>query len=249
VEPECKVRLEVFEGPLDLLLHLITKNKLDITDIPISLVTNQYLEYLELLKALNIEVAAEYLLMAATLIHIKSRMLLPQKESETDDDEDPRLQITIALTELKRAKELADRLNLCPILGRDVFINEKPPLESKAQEADEGEQLLDVNIIQLVEAFRRVLKGGNLPRTIEIEQARIKLSDRIKDIEQLVKARGRLSFFSLFPDTMERMVVIVTFLAILELAKRGLIRVFQTNDDSDIIIVARAKAPRQKVEV
>ncbi len=239
MEPECKVRLEVFEGPLDLLLHLITKNKLDITDIPISLVTNQYLEYLELLKALDIEVAAEYLLMAATLIHIKSRMLLPQKESETDDDEDPRLQITIALNELKRAKELADKLNACPMLGRDVFIREFHKPESDKEKAEE--QGIDtMNVILLVEAFRKVIKGGNLPRTIEIEQARVKLSDRIKELEELIRNKKRLSFFGLFPEKMERMIIIVTFLAILELAKRGLIRIFQTSEGSDIIIVERS---------
>ncbi len=239
MEPECKVRLDVFEGPLDLLLHLITRNRLDITDIPISLVTNQYLEYLELLQALDIEVAAEYLLMAATLIQIKSRMLLPAQRPQDMDEEDPRLQITVALQELKKAKELADRLNECPMLGRDVFLC--PGEAQNIREGLEGEktECLNVSVFELVEALRRLLKEQGLPRTIEIERARVRLSERIKEIEEVIAERGRLTFFSLFEEKMERRLVIVTFLAILELSKRGIIRLFQKAHDADIVLIRR----------
>ncbi len=239
MEPECKVRLDVFEGPLDLLLHLITRNRLDITDIPISLVTNQYLEYLELLQALDIEVAAEYLLMAATLIQIKSRMLLPAQRPQEMDEEDPRLQITVALQELKKAKELADRLNECPMLGRDVFLC--PGEAQNIRECLEGEKTegLNVSVFELVEALRRLLKEKGLPRTIEIERARVRLSERIEEIEKIIIERGNLSFFSLFDEGMERRLVIVTFLAILELSKRGIIRLFQKAHDADIVLIRR----------
>ncbi len=237
MEPECKVRLDVFEGPLDLLLHLITRNRLDITDIPISLVTNQYLEYLELLKALDIEVAAEYLLMAATLIQIKSRMLLPAQRPQEMDEDDPRLQITVALQELKKAKELADRLNECPMLGRDVFLC--PGESQNIQEGLEEIEVLNVSVFELVEALRRLLKEKGLPRTIEIERARVRLSERIKEIEKIVTEKGRLSFFSLFDEKMDRRLVIVTFLAILELSKRGIIRLFQKIHHGDIVLIRR----------
>jgi len=243
VEPECKVRLDVFEGPLDLLLHLITRNRLDITDIPISLVTNQYLEYLELLQALDIEVAAEYLLMAATLIQIKSRMLLPAQRLQDMEEEDPRLQITVALQELKKAKELADRLNERPMLGRDVFLypGESPNIQAQniREGLDEETGVANLSVFELVEALRRLLKEKGLPRTIEIERARVRLSERIKEIEQIITERGKLSFFSLFEEKMERRFVIVTFLAILELSKRGVIRLFQKRHNADIVLIRR----------
>ena len=239
MEPQCRVRLDIFEGPLDLLLHLITKNRLDITDIPIHLVTNQYLEYLEFLKALDIEVAAEYLLMATTLIQIKSRMLLPKRQDLLQEDqEDPRLEITIALKELKKAKELADKLDSRPILGRDVFQNNKRlPDQSKGEK--QTEELVSISVFELVEAFKRLLKKGGLPRTIEIERARIKLSHRIRQIETVLQARKRISFFDLIQGKIERFSIIITFLAILELSKKGKIRLFQQRDDSDIIIIRR----------
>ena len=241
MEPKCTVRLDIFEGPLDLLLHLINKNKLDITNIPISVVTTQYVQYLELLQALNIEVAAEYLLMAATLIHIKSKMLLPQRLEPESDEEDPRLQITLALQELKKAKELADRLESRPILGRDVFVNEHESIGTH-QPAHHEKDLVSVSVFELVEAFKRLLKDAKIPRAIEIERARVRLSERIKQIEKQIALQKKLSFFELFSDKTERFFIIVTFLAILELSKRGVIRLFQKEGIDDIIIVRRVRA-------
>jgi len=238
VEPKCTVRLDIFEGPLDLLLHLITQNKLDITNIPISVVTTQYVQYLELLQALNIEVAAEYLLMAATLIHIKSRMLLPQRPEPESDEEDPRLQITLALQELKKAKELADRLESRPVLERDVFVNEPESNEPYHPE----KELVPVSVFELVDAFKRLLKDAQIPRTIEIEKARVRLSERIKQIEKQIAMQQKMSFFELFSGRTERFFIIVTFLAILELSKRGIIRLFQKEGLDDIIIVRRVGA-------
>jgi len=240
VEPECKVRLTIFEGPLDLLLHLINKNKLDIKDIPISLVTNQYLEYLTFLKALNIEVAAEYLVMAATLMHIKSRMLLPREQKgDLCEEDDPRLEITKALKELKKAKEYAQLLNSQPILGRDVFV--RPPVldELKGKMDQDNESFPEVNLIDLIDAFKTVLKGKPFPKTIEIERAKIALDKRVDEISKMLSDKKSISFFALFDREIDKILIIVTFLAILELAKRGVVRLFQQQEDSDILILKR----------
>lgn len=239
MEPECKVRLEQFEGPLDLLLHLINRNRLDITDIPISLVTTQYLQYLEFLKALNIDVAAEYLVMAATLMHIKSKMLLPRKEKDDSEFEDPRLEITNALKELQAAKSLSKGLYERPILGRDVFLKGIREDIKKLQE-EESSLNVSCNIIDLIEAFKRVLSSKELPRTIEIERARLSLSERMEEIERKITVSKRLSFFDLFDNKMERFLIIITFLAILELSKRGIIRLFQEERGGDIILLKRS---------
>ncbi len=239
MEPECKVRLERFEGPLDLLLHLINRNRLDITDIPISLVTTQYLQYLEFLKALNIDVAAEYLVMAATLMHIKSKMLLPRKEKDDSEFEDPRLEITNALKELQAAKRLSKGLYERPILGRDVFLRGIREDIKKLQEEESGLNV-SCNIIDLIEAFKRVLSSKELPRTIEIERARLSLSERMEEIERKITVSKRLSFFDLFDNKMERFLIIITFLAILELSKRGIIRLFQEERGGDIILLKRS---------
>ena len=239
MEPECKVRLEQFEGPLDLLLHLINRNRLDITDIPISLVTTQYLQYLEFLKALNIDVAAEYLVMAATLMHIKSKMLLPRKEKDDSEFEDPRLEITNALKELQAAKRLSKGLYERPILGRDVFLRGIREDIKKLQEEESGLNV-SCNIIDLIEAFKRVLSSKELPRTIEIERARLSLSERMEEIERKIIVSKRLSFFDLFDNKMERFLIVITFLAILELSKRGIIRLFQEERGGDIILLKRS---------
>ena len=246
MEPECKVRLEQFEGPLDLLLHLINRNRLDITDIPISLVTTQYLEYLEFLKALNIDVAAEYLVMAATLMHIKSKMLLPRVEKDDPELEDPRLEIVNALKELQAAKSLSIGLDERPVLERDVFQRGMGEDVQKLQGDDENLLNISCSIMDLIEAFRRVLSSKELPRTIEIERARLSLSERMEEIGRKINAAKRLSFFDLFDKRMERIIVIVTFLAILELSKRGIIRLFQEERGGDIILLKRAGGDRHR---
>src|SRR4030043_876703 len=149
---EYRVRLEIFEGPLDLLLHLIRKNEVDIFDIPIALITDQYLQYLDMMKALNINVAGDFLLMASTLVHIKSRMLLPERDKEGEEEEDPRMEITQPLMEYLRLKELAGELSERGLLARGGF---KPPLYPDSTSQFEGQEVqLDVNLFQLWVAFR-----------------------------------------------------------------------------------------------
>jgi len=249
LEPECNVTLEAFKGPLELLLHLIDRNKLDITDIPIALVTNQYLEYLELLHALDVVVAGEYLVMAATLLQIKSRMLLPRPEPP---DDDPRLEIIKPLQELAKLKGLADRLEEMPWLDRDVFTREiSPEFESfhdsefpDDEHADESAfPPVEADILDLINALRNVLGNSALPRSLEITRARATLAQRMEAVEKQLRTSDRTTLAELLSPDMDRYFLIVTFLALLELAKMSVIRIFQEAPGGDVIVVARACAP------
>ena len=150
-----EIKLDIFEGPLDLLLYLIRKNEIDIYNIPIALITEQYLEYLDLMRSLNLDLAGEYLVLAATLIHIKSRMLLPPVEGddETEEGEDPRAELVQQLLEYQAFKEAALNLEDRPLLERDVFTR-GAPLEEPAEAEEEEETMIEVGIFELVQAFR-----------------------------------------------------------------------------------------------
>lgn len=219
------VRLEMFEGPLDLLLHLIRKNEISITDIPIALITEQYLDYLKLMKELNLDGAGEYLLMASTLIHIKSKMLLPTSpEEEEEGGEDPRAELVRRLLEYQTYKEAATELERRPLLDRDVFIR-TVPLET---EEPEQEEKIDVNLFELLEAFRRVLERAKPEIFHEVMLEQITVEERIQDILSLLQRENRsVAFYRLFPEQASRKVIVVTLLAILELVKMKLVRVFQ----------------------
>jgi len=248
LEPECNVTIEAFQGPLELLLHLIDRNKLDITDIPIALVTNQYLEYLELLHALDVVVAGEYLVMAATLLQIKSRMLLPRPEPQGMED-DPRLEIVKPLQELAKLKGLADHLETMPWLDRDVFVREVHEEFELANESEPATALqapepafppIEAGILDLIDALRNVLGNSALPRSLEITKARATLSQRIEAIEERLMREDRTTLADLLSADMDRQFLIVTFLALLELAKMSAIRIFQETPGGDVIVVKRA---------
>jgi segregation and condensation protein A len=219
------VRLEMFEGPLDLLLHLIRKNEISITDIPIALITEQYVDYLKLMKELNLDVAGEYLLMAATLLHIKSKMLLPTSpEEEEEGGEDPRAELVRRLLEYQTYKEAATELERRPLLDRDVFIR-TVPLET---EEPEQEEKIDVNLFELLEAFRKVLERAKPEIFHEVMLEQITVEEKIQDILLLLQRENRsVAFYRLFPEQSPRKVIVVTLLAILELVKMKLVRVFQ----------------------
>lgn len=244
MEPECRVTLDNFAGPLDLLLHLIRKNKLDITDIPIALVTAQYLEYLEFMRSLDVVVAGEYLVMAATLLQIKSRMLLPSHDEE--EEEDPRLEIARPLAELASIQEAAGRLLERPWLGKDVFVPPEPPfLQFKGEEGEAQDVRFDVSLHHLVTALKTALENQALPRKIEIERARVSVSDRMEEIRSLLDRRPRTTLFQLFAPgegvsgDEARRAIIVTFLAVLELAKIGDVLLIQEAQGEDILIMRR----------
>ena len=223
----CAVKLPTFEGPLDLRLHLIRANDVDIHDIPIALISEQYLEYLELMQQIDVDVAADYLVMAATLAYIKSRMLLPP-DSEADEEpgEDPRAELARRLAEYAIFKEVALDLDRRPLLGRDVFSG-SPDLST----IGEKEPVLSVSLFAMLEALRRVL--AELPE----DQARVQVSlERISLRERMTELMDRLqgdpSAVIYFEDLLAdgertRRRIVVTFLAILELARIQAVRIFQ----------------------
>jgi len=220
------VRLEMFEGPLDLLLHLIKKNKVNVTDIPIALITEQYLEYLKLMKVLNLDIAGEYLLMAATLLHIKSKMLLPvSSEGEEEGEEpDPRAELVRRLLEYQQYREAAVELEKRPLLDRDVFIR------VVSEERDEPEEeRFETNLFELLDVFRKVLEKAERRAAFhEVTLEPITLEERIQEILSLLqKERRSMAFHTLVPETASRRMIVVTFLAILELVKVKAIRIFQ----------------------
>jgi segregation and condensation protein A len=242
---ECQVKLEVFEGPLDLLLHLIRKNKLEITDIPIALVTAQYLEYLEFMQVLDIVLAGDYLVMAATLMHIKSGMLLPRPDPP-DPEDDPRLEIVRPLQELMRIREASEALAERALLGRDVFVREEG-LDEETDPSTPGagplsDEPLQVSISQLISAFKSVLGNSALPRILEISRARMSLSACIESLTATLLRTGRTRFFELFSGE-DRGVIVVTFLALLELARLGWVRLVQEEPHGDILILSKRKLP------
>ncbi len=223
------VKLDVFEGPLDLLLHLIRVNEVDIADIPIATISNQYLEYLELMRELNIDVAAEYLLMAATLAWIKSRMLLPYDDQQDEDDGvDPRLELMERLLEYQRFKEAAGQLDERMRLGRDVFV-----LQSLcADEIPDSERELKVGIFELVEAFKRVLMApvhSGAAHELVVEPVTVR--EQMIRIMNLVDTQTPTEFYEIFKmgdgRLPTRSLIVATFLAILELTKMDALRIYQ----------------------
>jgi segregation and condensation protein A len=216
------VKVDVFEGPLDLLLHLIKQNQLDIYDIPIALITEQYLEYIRIMKALDLTIAGEFLVMAATLMYIKSRMLLPAPiEEEEEEGVDPRAELVQRLVEYKRFKEAAVRLSHQALLGVDVFIRPAQEIE-----AEEGEIAAD--LFHLIDALRELLQRQEVEDFHEVTLDRVTLRDKMTELyERLQGAQEAVPFSALFTPVATRVELIVTFLALLELIRSGMLRAYQ----------------------
>jgi segregation and condensation protein A len=239
-------QLEIFEGPLDLLLHLIKKNEVNITDIPIATITEQYLATLELMQTLNLDMAGEFLVMAATLIHIKSRTLLPESDAETDEDEeggDAREELMKRLLEYQRFKEAADELGQRDVLTRDVFVRATAPTEKPLPTA-----FRELSVFELLTALRRVLERLPKDEFHEVTLEKITVREKMTLVLERLRVDGQVMFESLFTDAGTRMAVIVTFLAMLELVKIRAIRIFQDRLDGPIIIEA-AVGVEQAAEV
>lgn len=235
------VKLDVFEGPLDLLLHLIQKHEIDIFDIPMAFVTQRYLEYLDLMREMNLDLASEYLEMAATLILIKSRMLLPTPPAEddtgTDDDGlDPREELVRRLLEYQKFKTAADELSARPLLGRDTF-----PRGRSEVVTEEDRGLASPGLFALVEAFQKVLARKKPAHVHEVTVARISLSARMHELLDALRRRATLMFGELFDEDMTRADLVVTFLALLELTKLGVLAIHQADTHSEIHLRATDK--------
>jgi segregation and condensation protein A len=216
------VKVDVFEGPLDLLLHLIKQNQIDIYDIPIALVTEQYLDYIRIMKALDLTIAGEFLVMAATLMYIKSRMLLPAPiEEEEEETGDPRAELVQRLVEYKRFKEAAVRLSQQALLGVDVFI--RPAREVGVEEGE-----IEADLFHLIDALRELLKRQEIEDFHEVTLERVTLRDKMTELwERLQGAKEAVAFSALFTPLSSRVELIVTFLALLELIRSGMLRAYQ----------------------
>jgi segregation and condensation protein A len=268
-----QVALDVFEGPLDLLLHLVKKHELSIIDIPISFVTQKYLEYLDAMATLDIDVAAEYLVMAATLCHIKSRELLPNPEplepEESADGEgaieeaaDPRAELIRRLLEYQKYKEAANQLGDRPVVGRNVW-SRGAPLEDAVGEGidmDAIAPLAPFPVHKLIEAFDRVMKAAKVKVAHNVLIDRLSVSQKIAELTDRLETEGRFTFSSMFTflrDGEERTLpeikheAVVTFLALLEMSKLRLISVSQPNlavGDEEIVIERAREDLRARME-
>jgi segregation and condensation protein A len=232
--PFYRVKLDVFEGPLDLLLHLIKKNEVEIVDIPIATITEQYLGYLGMLRELNLDIAGEFLVMAATLTLIKSRMLLPTPEEDEEEEADPRAELVQQLLEYQRYREAALALSERPLLHRDVFVRE--PLDDPEVTESGEPPRLTVTVWELLEAFRAVLKRMRPEAVHEVLTERVSLRDRARALLHALSVARCIDFESLFAEDVNRFEIIVTFLALLELMKIGAVRATQGEHYARIVV-------------
>ena len=223
------IKLDIFEGPLDLLLYLIKKNEIDIYNIPVALITEQYLQYLKMIKALNLDLAGEYLVMAATLIHIKSRMLLPEPEEPEEEEKDPRAELVRQLLEYQAFKEAAANLSSRPILERDVFTRVAFLPEEVETLPPGEEELIEVSIFELIEAFHRLVTRIDKKELLEIDLEKMSVTDIINDILERLSNEKNMTFEELLGEQKERWRIIYTFLALLELIKLKMVKAYQTS--------------------
>jgi len=218
-----RVHLEnLFEGPMDLLIHLIRKNELDIYDIPIALITEQYLQYLEWMKMMNIDFAGEFIVMASTLAQIKSKMLLP--DHDEDDQEDPRLEITRPILEYLQLKSAAEQLSERHLLGEDIFVRGQHGEDILEDAKDE---YIKIGLFELIDAFQKILERIPSDDRLEVSADEISVKDKIAHIADILEAQGSATFDELFSNNPTKSEVIVTFLAVLEMVKLTLVRIVQ----------------------
>ena len=219
-ESRYHVQLEVFEGPLDLLYHLIKKNEVSIYDIPIARIADQYLETIGLMQTMNIDLAGDFLVMAATLLHIKSRMLLPVHDEQ--EEEDPRMEIVRPLEEYLRIKEAAGQMAGRQILGETVFAREPEPMVEGEKDA-----VLVAGLFDLMDAFAKVLQKASDQDMVTLRAETVSVRVRMSQIVDILEQKHTATFEELFESSRTRQDIVVTFLAILEMVKMKLARVVQ----------------------
>ena len=231
-----QVRIENFEGPLDLLLHLIKKNEINIYDIPIALIAQQYLSYIEAMKELNLAVAGEFLVMAATLLQIKSKMLLPVEESAEDEDDgpDPREELVRRLLEYKTFKEAARQLDTQEKMWREIYSRPVTP-QKDAPVTDEA-MLENIGLFDLVDALQGILNRNPGKKLLEILPDNLTVRDRMNVILEALEGQESIGFEALFDASSHRLLIIVTFLALLELIRLRTVRVYQAESFGPILV-------------
>jgi chromatin segregation and condensation protein Rec8/ScpA/Scc1 (kleisin family) len=217
-----EVFLEAFEGPLDLLLYLIRRQNLDILDIPLAEITRQYMQYIELMQELQLELAGEYLVMAATLAEIKSRMLLPRPKLEEEGDEDPRAELVRRLQEYERFKRAAEHIDALPRLERDVW-----SVSAELKERQVVRALPQITLQEMLVAFKDVVARAEMFAHHHIQRERLSVGERMSDILAALGNGAFVPFMQLFRPQEGRMGVTITFVAILELMREGLIDIVQ----------------------
>jgi segregation and condensation protein A len=233
-------RLPAFEGPLDLLLHLIKENKIDIYDIPIAIITQQYIDYIELMKELNLDIAGEFLVMAATLVQIKSRVLLPPEETESEEPvEDPRAELVQRLLEYKAFKEASSEFRVKESVWRNIFTR-MPPGEEDVEIGPEL-SLSEVSLFDLLTAFKNILAKAP-GEVIEITREKLTVADRINFIMEKLEGENRIPFEGIFEQNFTKISLIVTFLALLEIIRLGLVTAYQEKAFGSIWIMNSQKS-------
>jgi segregation and condensation protein A len=231
-----QVFLEAFEGPLDLLLYLIRRQNIDILNIPIAEITKQYVQYIELMSELQLELAGEYLVMAAMLAEIKSRMLLPRPQAEDEEEDDPRAELVRRLQEYERFKKVAQDLADLPRLERDFY-----QAVADAPERKVVEKLPDLTLKELLLAFHDVLKRAEMFSNLHVQREPLSVRQRMSEILSRIRASSFTSFGSLFDPEEGRMGVAVTFIAILELLRESVIEVVQAHEFAPLHVRAASK--------
>lgn len=239
-----EVFLEAFEGPLDLLLYLIRKQNIDILDIPVAEITRQYMTYVELMKAVHLELAAEYLLMAAMLAEIKSRMLLPRPEGLEAEEEDPRAELIRRLQEYERFKKAAEDLDELPREGRDFVVPTLPAPEARARKL-----LPEVELGELLLAMGEVLRRAELFESHQVTREVLSTRERMSQVLERLKDGAFVPFVALFTLDEGRLGVVVTFMAILELVKESLVELVQNEPFSPIHVRARVSGSDAEEEL
>ena len=239
-----QVRLSQFEGPLDLLLHLIRRDKIDIYDIPISHITAEYLAYIEIMQELELEVAGDFFVMAATLMRIKAQMLLPRRTDIEDEEEDPRDELVRNLLEYKKFKEAALHFSEMEEDRRRVYT--RPG--TAAPPSIEHEPVIEVTVFDLFGAFKKVLEELKKQVSYRVERDPVSLEEKIEAIRGSLLERKEILFTELFESGFNKMEIIVTFLAILELVRQGVLVARQMSSGADIWLYEPASAPQPVME-
>jgi len=231
-----EVFLEAFEGPLDLLLYLIKRQNLDILEIDVSAITDQYMQYVELMDAMRFELAAEYLLMAAMLAEIKSRMLLPRSAEAPEDEEDPRAQLIRRLQEYERFKKAAEDIDELPRLERDNWVGSANPPDLDRARPDP-----EVDMRELLLALAEVLRRADMYESHHIQREALSTRERMSEVLAKLAGGQFVPFVALFSANEGRLGVVVTFLAVMELIKEALVEIVQTENFGPIHVKARSE--------
>jgi segregation and condensation protein A len=235
-----KIKLEHFEGPLDLLLFFIKRDELDIYDIPISHITREFLEYVNLIKILDLEAAGDFILMASTLMHIKVRMLLPRELNERGEEIDPRDELVQALLEYKRYKEMAEELSLLESEQRKLNFRGNFSADEKESPSEYGTLLKNINIYDLAKAFKSVIDSIKETPVHEIIKINVTINEQIDYILGKLNEYGELHFLTLVEGMKEKIRVVVTFIALLEMTKMGTIGIKGSRVFNDFVIIKNA---------